>query len=151
MTFITNNFDWSAWTVAELYRARWDIEVFFKELKQTVQLVDFVGHNKKAVQWQIWTALLTHLLVRFLAHLSRWGHSFTRLFTLIRAGLWHRFNIVDFLLGYGTAGGSFRMLACPQHAYLPGFGFPADFPVGQPKRKRPAQRKRYEKIMQGRK
>lgn len=151
MTFVTNNLEWSAWTVAELYRARWEIEVFFKEIKQTVQLVDFVGHNKEAVQWQIWTALLTHLLMRFLAHLSRWGHSFTRLFTLIRAGLWHRFNIVDFLLSYGTAGGSFRMLACPQHAYLPGFGAPSDYPMGQPRRRKPAQRKRYEKIMQGKK
>jgi hypothetical protein len=148
MTFVTNNLDWSAWSVAELYRARWEIEVFFKEIKQTVQLVDFVGHNKKAVQWQIWTALLTHLLVRFLAHLSRWGHSFTRLFTLLRAGLWHRFNIVAFLLSYGTAGGSFRMLACPQHAYLPGFGTPPDFPMGQPRRRKPAQRIRYETIMQ---
>lgn len=148
MVFITNNMDWSAWTVAELYRARWEIEVFFKEIKQTVQLVDFVGHNKNAVQWQIWTALLTHLLVRFLAHLSRWGHSFTRLFTLLRAGLWHRFHIVDFLTGYGTAEGSFRMLACPQHAYLPGFGAPPDFAMGQPPRRNPPQRKRYEKIMQ---
>ena len=51
MTFVTNNVDWSAWTVAELYRARGEIEVFFKELKQTVQLVDFVGRNKNAVQW----------------------------------------------------------------------------------------------------
>jgi hypothetical protein len=149
MTFVTNNLEWSAWTVAELYRARWEIEVFFKEIKQTVQLVDFVGHNKNAVQWQIWTALLTHLLVRFLAHLSRWGHSFTRLFTLLRAGLWHRFNLVDFLIGYGTAGGSFRMLACPQHAYLPGFGAPPAFAMGQPPRRKPPQRIRYEKIMQG--
>jgi len=148
MTFVTNNLHWSAWTVAELYRARWEIEVFFKELKQTVQLVDFVGHNKKAVQWQIWTALLTHLLVRFLAHLSRWNHSFTRLFTLIRAGLWHRFEIVPFLLSYGTAGGCYRMLACPQQAYLPGFGAPEAFPMGQPSRRKPAQRKRYENIMQ---
>jgi hypothetical protein len=151
MTFVTNNLEWSAWTVSELYRARWEIEVFFKEIKQTVQLVDFVGHNKNAVQWQIWTALLTHLLVRFLAHLSRWGHSFTRLFTLLRAGLWHRFNLVDFLIGYGTAVGSFRMLACPQHAYLPGFGAPVDFAMGQPKRRRPTQRQHYGKIMQGRK
>jgi len=150
MTFVTNNLEWSAWTVAELYRARWEIEVFFKEIKQTVQLVDFVGHNKKAVQWQIWTALLTHLLVRFLAHLSRWGHSFTRLFTLIRAGLWHRFNIVDFLLCYGTAGGSFRMLACPHQAYLPGFGAPVQFPVGQPHRRKAKQQTRYAKTMQGR-
>ena len=68
MEFLTNNLNWSPWTVAELYRARWEIEVFFKEVKQTVQLVDFVGHNKNAVQWQIWLALLTHLLMRFLAH-----------------------------------------------------------------------------------
>jgi len=148
MQFITNNFRWSAWTVAELYRARWEIEVFFKELKQTVQLNDFVGHNKNAVQWQIWTALLTHLLMRFLAHLSRWSHSFTRLFTLVRAGLWHRFDIVTFLERYGTAGGSFRMLSCPQQAYLPGFGAPQDFSLGQPKRRKPQQRKRYEEIMQ---
>ena len=114
-----------------------------------MQLVDFVGHNKKAVQWQIWTALLTHLLVRLLAHLSRWGHSFTRLFTLIRAGLWHRFDIVAFLSAYGTAGGTFRMLACPQQAYLPGFGAPQDFPVGQPKHRKPKQRIRYAKTMQG--
>ena len=151
MTFVTNNLEWSAWTVAELYRARWEIEVFFKEVKQTVQLVDFVGHNKKAVQWQIWMALLTHLLVRFLAHLSRWSHSFTRLFTLIRAGLWHTFDIVPFLVSYGKAGGCYRMLACPQQAYFPGFGAPEDFPMGQPRRRRPKQRKRYEKIMQGKK
>jgi hypothetical protein len=52
---------------------------FFKELKQTVQLVDFVGYNQNAVQWQIWMALPAHLLVRFVAHLSRWGHTFRRL------------------------------------------------------------------------
>jgi len=138
MTFITNNFEWSAWTVAELYRARWDVEVFFKEIKQTVQLVDFVGHNKKAVQWQIWMALLTHLLIRFLAHQSRWSHSFTRIFTLIRAGLWHRFNIIPFLASYGTAESRFRMRASPQYAYLPGFGAPDDFTMGQPRRRKTA-------------
>jgi len=151
MIFLTNNFDWSAWTVAELYRARWEIEVFFRELKQTVQLVDFVGHNKNAVEWQIWTALLTHLLMRFLAHLSRWGHSFTRLFTLIRAGLWHRYDLVEFLTSYGTAGGSFRMLACPQQAYLPGLGAPSEFPMGQPRRRKSTKRNCYNKIMQDKK
>lgn len=52
MAFITNNFAWSPRTVAELYRARWAIETFFKELKQTLQLQDFVGTNEKAVKWQ---------------------------------------------------------------------------------------------------
>jgi len=74
--------------------------------------------------------------------------SFTRLFTLIRAGLWHRFNIGPFHVSYGTAGGCYRMLACPQQAYLPGFGTPEDFTVGQPHSRKPAQRKRYEKLMQ---
>ena len=64
MVFFTNNRDWSARTVAELYRARWAVELFFKELKQTCQLRDFVGYNENAVKWQIWTGLLVHLLLR---------------------------------------------------------------------------------------
>jgi hypothetical protein len=71
------------------------------------------------------------------------------LFTLIRAGLWHRFDIVAFLTAYGIAGSTFRMLACPQQAYLPGFGAPPEFAMGQPKRRKPKQRIRYAKIMQG--
>lgn len=67
MTFITNNFDWSPVIVCELYRARWGIEVFFKELKQTLQLADFMGYNENAVRWQIWTGLLAYLLLRFIS------------------------------------------------------------------------------------
>lgn len=148
MTFISNNLDWSAWTVAELYRCRWDIEVFFKELKQTLQLVDFTGHNQNAVEWQIWMALLTHLLIRFNAYLSGWTHSFRRLFVLIRVGFWHRYNLLDFLKSYGTAGGLCRIRACPQQAYLPGFGAPQAFAMGQPGSRKAPQRMRYEKIMQ---
>ena len=58
MVFLTNNFTWSAQTIADLYRCRWRIETFFKELKQTLQLADFLGHNANAVRWQVWTALL---------------------------------------------------------------------------------------------
>ena len=150
LEFLTNNFHWSPWTVAELYRARWEIEVFFKEVKQTVQLVDFIGYNKNAVEWQIWMALLTHLLMRFFAHLSKWRYSFTRMFSLTRASLWHRYDILDLLTSYGTAGGLVRMRACPQHAYLPGFGVLDAFPMGQPKRRKPRQSKHYEKSMQSR-
>ena len=79
MIFLTNNFAWSAQTIADLYRCRWQIEVFFKELKQTLQLVDFLGHSAGAVKWQVWTALLAYLLLRFCAWLGQWSHSFTRL------------------------------------------------------------------------
>lgn len=148
MVFLTNHLEWSARTVAELYRARWDIEVFFKQIKQTIQLVDFVGHSKGAVLWQVWLGLLAHLLMRFLAHLSRWSHSFTRLFTLVRAALWEAFPVRGFLESYGTAGGSYRMLARPEQLFFPGFGAPPEYAMGQPKRRRPAKRKAYEKIMQ---
>ena len=121
LTFLTNNLSWSAWTVAELYRCRWDIEVFFKEIKQTLQLADFLGHNANAVRWQIWIGLLVHLLMRYLAHLHSWAHSFTRLFTVLRASLWRRWDVHALLDGYGTARPPGRLRATPEQAYLPGF------------------------------
>jgi len=63
MVFLTDNLDWSVRTVAELYKARWSIELFFKELKQNCLIHDFVGYNENAVRWQVWTGLLVHLLL----------------------------------------------------------------------------------------
>jgi hypothetical protein len=81
MVFLTNNTEWAASTVCVLHRCRLSIETFFKEVKQTVQLVDFLGQSDNAVKWQVRTAQLVHLLLRFLAWRSRWAHSFTRLVT----------------------------------------------------------------------
>ena len=122
MSFLTNQLTWSAWTVTELYRCRWDIEVFFKEIKQTLQLADFLGHSANAVRWQMWIGLLVHLLLRYLAHLYWWAHSFTRLFTVLRAVLWRYFYLDDLLNSYGTARPPGRICASPELAYLPGFG-----------------------------
>jgi len=122
MVFLTNNFAWSPQTIADLYRCRWNIEVFFKELKQTLQLADFLGHNANAVRWQVWTALLAYLLLRFCAWLGRWNHSFTRLFTLIRSALWQKLDLRSLLECYGTAKGGGRFLGRPEQVYLPGLG-----------------------------
>jgi len=121
MVFLTNNLEWSPRSVADLYRCRWQIEVFFKQIKQTLQLGDFLGHNANAVRWQVWMALLTYVLLRYLSHLSKWAHSFTRLFTILRAALWEKYDLLNLLACYGTAGGSFRNLARPEQAYFPGF------------------------------
>jgi IS4 transposase len=86
--FLTNNLQWSAGSVADLYRCRWQIEVFFKQIKQSLQLCDFLGNSANPVRWQVWTALLRYVLMRFLCVISSWNHSFTRLFTLLRAALW---------------------------------------------------------------
>jgi len=121
MTFLTNNLAWSPRSVADLYRCRWQIEVFFKQIKQTLQLADFLGHNANAVRWQVWMALLTYVLLRYLSYLANWTHSFTRLFTVLRAVLWEKYDLLNLLACYGTAGGSFRHLARPEQAYFPGF------------------------------
>jgi hypothetical protein len=120
MEFLSDNLEWSAQTIVDLYRCRWEIEVFFKEIKQTLQLADFLGHNANAVRWQVWTALLTYVLLRFCAWISKWGHSFTRLFTLLRSAWWLKLDLRSFLESYGTAGGRFRFLGTPEQAYLPG-------------------------------
>ena len=81
LTFITNNFEWAGSSVADIYKARWGVEVFFKQIKQTLQISDFLGHNENAIRWQIWTALLSYVLLRFLEFQSAWKHSFSRIFT----------------------------------------------------------------------
>ncbi len=67
LEFLSNHLHWSAWTIAEWYRCRSQIEVFFKEIKQTLQLSDFLRHSENAVRCEIWIALLVHLLLRYLA------------------------------------------------------------------------------------
>ena len=121
MVFITNNMDWAASSICDLYQSRWAIEVFFKQIKQTLQICDFLGHSKQAIRWQLWSALLLYLLLRFQAWSSDWPHSFARLFTMISGLLWDRFDLSDTLRFYGTAGDRWRMCIQPQTAYLPGF------------------------------
>ena len=120
MTFLTNNLEWSAVSVADLYRSRWSIEVFFKQIKQTLQLSDFLGHSANAVRWQVWTALLVYVLLRFASWAWEWPHSFTRLITIVRAVVWRKLDMGSLMKSYGTAGGSFRMLGAPQQAYFAG-------------------------------
>jgi hypothetical protein len=120
MVFLTDNLAWAASSVVALYKARWEIEVFFKQIKQTLQLADFLGNSANAVRWQVWMALLLYVLLRFLAVQSQWGHSFTRLWAVTRSALWLKLDALGLLRSYGTAGGHFRMLGRPEQAYLPG-------------------------------
>lgn len=121
MVFFSNNLEWAASSICDLYKARWSIETFFKQIKQTLNLGSFLGHSQNAIQWQVWTALLMYVLLRFLHACCDWEHSFIRLFTCLRAVLWQRRNILKYLKSYGTAGGGFKLLCTPQQAFLPGF------------------------------
>ena len=87
LSFLTNNFYWTALTVAELYKSRWEIEVFFKQLKQHLKIKTFVGTTPNAVLIQIWTAMITMLLLRFLKEKARYGWHLSNLITFVRLNL----------------------------------------------------------------
>ena len=121
LVFLTNNFEWAASTIAELYKARWQVELLFKELKQTLQLQDFFGENENAVQWQIWAALLTHLIVRYIKFKSRAVCSYSRFVAFIRAVTWLKKDLLEILRSYGIAP-PLESTTLPANApYLPGF------------------------------
>ena len=86
-----------------------------------LQLTDFLGNNANAVKWQVWTALLVYVQLRFQSWRGRWGHSFSRLLTLLRAALWQKRDLHELVDRYGTAGGDYRSLDSPRQAELPGF------------------------------
>ena len=121
MTFVTNNKTWASSSICDLYKCRWGVEVFFKQIKQTLQLADFLGHSQNAILWQVWMALLAYVLIRFVGYLGKWQGTFKRLFTLLRGVLFSRLDIFSVMISCGTARGSPRMIANPQQAYLPGF------------------------------
>jgi len=122
LTFLTNNMEWSAVSICDLYKGRWGIEVFFKQIKQTLQLGDFLGYSENAVRWQVWTALLTYVLLRLISYIGKWKDSFARLFTAIRGVLWSRYDLLSLLDGCcGTAQAPPRMVLSVEQLYIPGF------------------------------
>ena len=118
MRFISNNLKWAASSICDLYKARWGIEVFFKQIKQTLQLGDFLGYSENAIRWQIWTALLSYLLLRFISYLGKWKGRFARLFTLLRGTLFHRFELFSLLASCGTARDSPQFKTSSQQTFF---------------------------------
>lgn len=87
LVFLTNHLKLSAMTIAAIYKDRWQIETFFKALKQNLKIKTFVGTSSNAVKIQIWTALIAMLLLRYLQLLSRFKWSLSNLVALLRMNL----------------------------------------------------------------
>lgn len=85
--FITNNFELDAITIAEIYKYRWQIELFFKKLKQNFQLQYFVGDNQNAIEIQIWCALIAVLLLTVIHERNKSKMAFSNVATLLRIHL----------------------------------------------------------------
>jgi hypothetical protein len=91
MVFVTNNLKLAARTIARIYKERWQIELFFKALKQGLKVKTFVGTTENAVQIQIWTALIAMLVLKYLQLKSTFGWSLSNLIALLRQQLFvHR-------------------------------------------------------------
>jgi IS4 transposase len=87
LIFLTNNMELGATTIAAVYRDRWQIELFFKALKQCLRVKTFVGTSANALKIQIWTALIAMLLLKYLQLRSRFAWSLSNLVALLRQQL----------------------------------------------------------------
>lgn len=87
LAFVTNHPKLAASTISAIYRDRWQIELFFKAIKQSLRIKTFIGTSENAVHIQIWTALIAMLLVRYLQLRSSWQWSLSNLFALLRQQL----------------------------------------------------------------
>jgi hypothetical protein len=87
MVFVTNHLKLAASTIAAIYKERWQIELFFKALKQSLKIKTFVGTSENAVQTQIWTALIAILVIKYLQLRSTFGWSLSNLVALLRQQL----------------------------------------------------------------
>jgi hypothetical protein len=91
--FLTNNFKLGASTVSAIYKDRWEVELFFKALKQNLKIKTFVGTSANAVKIQIWTALIAILVLRYLQLKSKYNWSLSNLVALLRMNLFTHRNL----------------------------------------------------------
>ena len=97
LAFVTNDLKLAASTIAAIYKDRWQIELFFKAIKQSLRIKTFIGTSENAVQTQIWTALIAMLLVRLLQLRSTWNWGLSNLVALLRQQLFVYRDLVVWL------------------------------------------------------
>ena len=94
---IANNFTWTAEIISELYKGRWNIEAFFKMIKQQLKIKTFVGTSLNAVMIQIWTALTAVLLLKYLKQSGKYKWSMSNLIAFLRMSLFLKHCLVEWL------------------------------------------------------
>ena len=100
--FVTNALDIAATTVAALYKERWQVELFFKWIKQHLKVKSFVGGSMNAVRTQLWIALCAYLLVAFIKFRSRLGQSILQILRLVQLNLFERRDLDELFLSGKT-------------------------------------------------
>ena len=97
LVFLTNNFTLSPKTIADLYKARWEIELFFKWIKQNLKIKTFLGTSYNAVMTQIWVAMIYYLLLRFIKFQTKYTYSMQELARIIKELLMENVSLLETL------------------------------------------------------
>ena len=92
IVLLTNHLEFGPTTISSIYKDRWEIELFFKALKQNLKVKTFVGTTENALYIQIWTALIAMLLIKYLQFKSKFGWSLSNLVAFLR---WNLFTYRD--------------------------------------------------------
>ena len=95
--WITNHKEWTATTVAELYKERWNIEVFFKHIKQHLRIKSFVGTSENAVKIQILTTLIAIVLLKALQQMAKYKWHLSNLINALRLHLFAKIALYQFI------------------------------------------------------
>lgn len=96
-TFITNHFDLPAQTVADIYKQRWQVELFFKWIKQNLKIKSFLGTSKNAVMTQIWVALCVYLLLAYLKFCNQVTISMQQIIRLLAINLFAKRDLIQLI------------------------------------------------------
>lgn len=94
---ITNQMSWTANTISELYKSRWQVEIFFREIKQLLHIKSFIGTSQNAVMIQIWTALITILLLKALKAMAKFNWYLSNLVAFIRLNLFVKIDLQQWI------------------------------------------------------
>jgi putative transposase len=95
--YLTNNIHLAAKTISDIYRARWDIELFFKWIKQNLRIKSFYGTSENAVMIQVWAALIAYLLIAMIKFISRSAQSITHIFRVVTDNLIRKTDLYSLL------------------------------------------------------
>jgi len=98
--FLSNNFKLAAKTIADIYKSRWQIELFFKWVKQNLKIKTFLGTSKNAVLTQIWIAMCMYLLLAYIKFCNKLSLSFQQMLRLLQLNLFERRDLVNLLNGH---------------------------------------------------
>jgi hypothetical protein len=102
IVLLTNNLNWSATTVGNVYKDRWQIELFFKAIKQNLKIKRFYGNSKNAVMTQVWIALIVYLLYHLLkVKFKPVKQSFTNFISVVKTMLFQRTPLYELICGIG--------------------------------------------------